>query len=150
MEARLKKIHNYLPTSLETLQAAAALPQGHGVPGSTLELVHLRVSQINGCGWCLEYGLGHAKESGLTDKQLVTLAGWRESPHFSDAERAAIALAEEATRIADNPRAVPDDVWDEAARHYDEEALAAIVLHVAMVNLWNRLNVTTRQVAGTW
>lgn len=150
MEARIEKIHHYLPTSLDALQTASAAVQGHGVPDATLELVHLRVSQINGCGWCLEYGLGHAKEFGITEKQLITLAGWRESPHFSAAERAAIALGEEATRMADVPGAVSDAVWAAAAEHYDEEALAALVLHVAMVNLWNRLNVTTRQVAGTW
>lgn len=150
MEARIKKITAYLPDALETLQAAAALPHGHGVADTTLELVHLRISQINGCGWCLEFGLKAAQELGITDKQLITLAGWRESPHFSDADRAALALAEEATRLADNPGAVSDEVWDEAARHYDDKALSALILHVGMVNLWNRLNVTTRQVAGTW
>jgi len=113
--------------------------------------VHLRVSQINGCGPCVNAGSVAAKEAGETDERLFTVAAWREAPYFTDADRAALALAEAVTRLADRADPVPDHIWDEAARHYDEKALAALVLRIATTNVFNRLNVTTRQVAGgTW
>jgi AhpD family alkylhydroperoxidase len=124
------------------------------VPKRTLDLVHLRTSQINGCGVCLDLharGFGRTDETaGETNERLLTVAGWRDAPDFSDAERAALALAEAMTRMSDRPDPVPDIVWDEAAKHYDEPALGALVLAIAMVNVWNRLNVATRQVAGEW
>lgn len=120
------------------------------VPESTLELVHLRASQINGCGLCVDAGVKSAKNSGESDERLHAVAAWRETPYFTDAERAALALAESVTRLADRPDAVPDDVWDEAAKHYDERGLAALVLHIATTNLFNRLNASTRQAAGSW
>ncbi|MBE1532773.1 carboxymuconolactone decarboxylase family protein [Actinomadura algeriensis] len=119
------------------------------VPDSTLELVRIRVSQINGCGFCVDMHARDAKKAGETDERLWTVAAWRESPYFTDEERAALALAEAATRIADNPAGVPDDVWDDAADAYDEESLAALVMAIAAINAWNRINVTTRQIAGT-
>ncbi|MFV2173520.1 carboxymuconolactone decarboxylase family protein [Actinomadura sp. LOL_016] len=119
------------------------------VPDSTLELVRLRVSQINGCGFCVDMHARDAKEAGETDERLWSVAAWREAPYFTDEERAALALAEAATRLADNPAGVPDDVWDEAADAYDEESLAALIMAIAAINAWNRINVTTRQVAGT-
>lgn len=119
------------------------------VPASTLELVRIRVSQINGCGFCVDMHARDAKKAGETDERLWAVAAWREAPYFTDEERAALALAEAATRIADNPAGVPDDVWDEAADAYDEESLAALLFAIAAINAWNRLNVTTRQVAGT-
>jgi alkylhydroperoxidase family enzyme len=91
-----------------------------------------------------------AKKSGETDERLFTVAAWRESPYFNDAERAALALTEAATRLSDRADPVPDEIFDEAARHYDEPALAALVIHIALINAWNRLNVTTRQIAGPW
>ena len=120
-----------------------------GVPEATLELVHLRVSQINGCSWCLNYGLQNAKKAGESDERLMTLAGWRDAPYFTEDERAALLLAEHMTRLADSLDPVPDVVWDEVADRYDEKALAALVLWIATTNLFNRINVTTRQVAGT-
>ena len=90
------------------------------------------------------------KKNGETDDRLFTVAVWRETPYFTDAERAALALAEAAARLADRSDAVPDEVWDEAAKHYDERGMAALVLHVATTNLFNRLNATTRQPAGSW
>jgi AhpD family alkylhydroperoxidase len=116
------------------------------VPSKTLGLVHLRVSQINGCAACVDLGL-HSKQED-TARRLAHVAVWRESPLFSDAERAALALAESMTRIADVTDRVPDDVWNEATRHFDERSLASLVLYVGVTNLYNRLNVTTRQVAG--
>ena len=120
------------------------------VPDSTLELVHLRASQINGCSFCVDGGVKTAKKNGETDERLHAVAAWREAPYFTDAERAALALAESVTRLADRPDAVSDEVWDEAAKHYDERGLAALVLYIATTNLFNRLNAATRQTAGSW
>ena len=112
--------------------------------------MHLRASQINGCSACVDSGARSARKAGETEERLATVAAWREAPYFSDAERAALALAEAATRLADRPDPVPDEIWDAAAAHYDEKGLAAIVLMIAVTNLFNRLNATTRQVAGAW
>jgi AhpD family alkylhydroperoxidase len=120
------------------------------VAQSTLDLVHLRASQINGCSACVDSGAKSARQAGETDERLATVAAWREAPYFTDPERAALALAEAATRLADRPDPVPDQIWDAAAAHYDEKGLAAIVLMIAVSNLFNRLNATTRQVAGAW
>lgn len=91
-----------------------------------------------------------AKKAGETDERLFAVAAWREAPYFTDAERAALALAEPVTRLSDRPDTVPDEVWEEVSRHYDEPAPAALILSIATVNLWNRLNASTRQVAGGW
>jgi AhpD family alkylhydroperoxidase len=121
-----------------------------GVPQTTLELVHLRASQINGCSACVDSGAKSARKAGETDERLATVAAWREAPYFTAAERSALALAEAATRLADRPDPVPDEIWDAVAAHYDEKGRAAIVLMIAVTNLFNRLNATTRQVAGAW
>ena len=111
--------------------------------------MHLRASQINGCSVCVEMHASDLKKAGESDERIFAVAAWREAPYFTDAERAALALTEAMTRLSDRADAVPDDVWDEVARHYDEPALAALTLSIASVNLWNRLNAATRQVAGT-
>ena len=150
MEARMKNPAMVLPGVWQPIQALnEAVGQG-GVPPSTLELVHLRVSQVNGCSACVDAGARTAKKGGETDERLFAVAAWREAPYFTDAERAALALAEAATRLADRPDPVPDEIWDEAAAHYDERGLAALVLMIGVTNLFNRLNATTRQVAGAW
>jgi AhpD family alkylhydroperoxidase len=136
--------------AMEPFQALFKAVYAGGVDPVTLELVHLRVSQINGCSACVDSGAKAARKAGETEERLATVVAWREAPYFSDAERAALALAEAATRLADRPDPVPDEIWDAAARHYDEKGLAAIVLMIAVTNLFNRLNATTRQVAGTW
>lgn len=120
------------------------------VPELTLGLVHLRVSQINGCSLCVDGGVKTAKKNGETDERLHAVAAWREMPYFDDAERAALALAESMTRIADRADAVSDEVWDEAAKHFDERGMAALVTYIATTNLFNRLNAATRQSAGSW
>jgi AhpD family alkylhydroperoxidase len=119
-----------------------------GVPSATLELVHLRASQINGCSWCVDSGARSAKKNGETDERLFSVAAWRETDYFTDAERAALALAEAATRLADRADAVPDEIWADAAKHFNEQELAAIVLWIATTNFFNRLNATIRQPAG--
>jgi AhpD family alkylhydroperoxidase len=139
-----------LPGALEALQALAAAAQDAGLPQKTIDLVHLRASQINGCSVCVDMHSRGAKKRGETDERLFTVAAWREAPYFSDAERAALALTEAATRLADRPNPVPDEVFNGAATHYDQRALAALVLNIAMINLWNRLNVTTGLVGGEW
>jgi AhpD family alkylhydroperoxidase len=137
-----------VPDALAALQALAKAVENSGVPKRTLELVHLRASQINGCGVCCVQHPRIAKRLGETDERIYAVAAWREAPYFSDAERAALALSEAVTRLSDRADPVPDEIWDEAARHYDETALAALVLAIANVNVWNRLNATTKQVAG--
>jgi AhpD family alkylhydroperoxidase len=137
-----------MPDAMEALQALGKAVHGAGVPAKTLELVNLRASQINGCGVCVVQHPRIAKKLGETDDRLFAVAAWREAPYFTDAERAALALTEAATRISDRADPVPDEIWEEASRHYDEQALAALVMAIASINVWNRLNVVTRQVAG--
>jgi AhpD family alkylhydroperoxidase len=150
MQARMKNPAAIIPDAMTAIQALNAATGQGGVPPATLGLVHLRASQINGCSFCCDSGSRHAKASGETDERLFSVAAWREAPYFTDAERAALALTEAATRLSDRPDPVPDEIWDEAARHYDERGLAALILMIATTNVFNRLNVTTRQVAGTW
>ena len=149
LEARMRHPVFVLPDAMEALQALGKAVHQGGVPPKTLELVNLRASQINGCGVCAVQHPRIAKKLGETDERLYAVAAWRDAPYFTDAERAALALTEAATRMSDRADPVPDEIWDEAARHYDEQALAALVIAIASINVWNRLNVTTRQVAGS-
>jgi AhpD family alkylhydroperoxidase len=137
-----------LPDAGPAIQTLITAAYRGGVPRKTLELVHLRVSQINGCSVCVDSGSRSAKKFGESDERLFAVAAWRHAPYFSDAERAALALAESVTRLADRSDPVPDDVWNEASRHYDEKGLAALVLWIALGNLFNRFNVSTAQLAG--
>ncbi|MFF4189757.1 carboxymuconolactone decarboxylase family protein [Nonomuraea sp. NPDC001831] len=148
MQTRMKNPAAVLPAAMAPIQELFKAARTGGVPETTLGLVHLRASQINGCGPCVESGVRSARKSGESDERTGLVVAWRETPYFTDAERAALALTEAATRLADRSDPVPDDIWDEAARHYDEAGLAAIILMVAVTNLANRLNVTTRQLAG--
>jgi AhpD family alkylhydroperoxidase len=109
-----------------------------------LELAHMRASQINGCNGCMTYGLQNATSVGITTEQLVLLPAWRESALFSDSERAALALTEAMTRLADHPGAVTDEMWAAAAEHFDESALAALVSMAALTNYFNRVSTTLR------
>jgi len=146
MQARMKNPAMLVPGAVEALQALAALPGKAGVPPRTLGLVHLRTSQINGCSVCIDGHRHTARKLDESEERLFAVAAWRDAPYFSDAERAALALAEAVTRLGEH--GVPDEVWNEAAKHYDERALAGLVLQIATVNVWNRLNIATRQVAG--
>ena len=150
MQARIPNLALVVSEAIPSVQALWAFVEKSSVPARTLGLVHLRVSQINGCSVCLDLDSRMAKKRGETDQRLFTVAGWRDAPYFSDEERAALALAEAVTRLSDRSDPVPDHIWNEAARHYDQPALAALVLGIATVNVWNRLNVATRQVAGEW
>ena len=138
-----------LPEAMQAILALNAAVKGAEVPAATLHLVHLRASQINGCSACVFGALG-AKKEGESDERLMTVAAWREAPFFTDAERAALALAEAVTRLSDRSDPVPDVVWEEATRYYSDKAMAALILSIALTNLFNRINVSTRQVAGAW
>ena len=148
MDVRMKHPVFVIPEALQALQALGKAVHRGGVSHQTIEIVHLRASQINGCSVCVEMHARDLKQAGESDERIFAVAAWRETPYFTDAERAALALSEAMTRLSDRSDAVPDDVWDEAARHYDGQALAALTLSIASVNLWNRLNATTRQMAG--
>ncbi|HEX6748246.1 MAG TPA: carboxymuconolactone decarboxylase family protein [Longimicrobium sp.] len=148
MEARMSNPAVLVPEALKALQALNVASEKGGVPVKTMGLVHLRASQINGCAVCLDQHPRMMRKAGETDERLFALAGWRDAPYYSDAERAALALTEAVTRIGDRADPVPDEVWNEAARHYDEQGLASLLLSIATINVWNRLNVATRQVAG--
>jgi AhpD family alkylhydroperoxidase len=150
MQARIKNPAFTLPGAMEAMVALAKSVEYGGVSRQTLELVHLRASQINGCAVCVDMHSRALVKMGEKPERVFALAAWREAPYYSDAERAAIALTEATTRIADRAEAVPDEIWNEAARHYSEAALAALVLSIATVNLWNRLNCATKQVGGAW
>ncbi|GAA4951784.1 carboxymuconolactone decarboxylase family protein [Yinghuangia aomiensis] len=150
MQSRMKNPAMVLSGAMQPIQDIFKAVHGGGVDGETLELVHLRVSQINGCSACVDAGAKAARKAGVSDERLATVAAWRETSYFSPAERAALELAESATRLADRPDAVNDEVWDAAATHFDEKQLAAIVLMIGVTNMFNRLNATTRQIAGAW
>jgi AhpD family alkylhydroperoxidase len=150
MQPRIKNPAMLIPDVLAPAQALGKVADKL-LPEKLRHLVHMRASQINGCAFCLE--LHHSMlESDETQQRLLTVAAWRDSPFFTDAERAALALAEALTRLADRADAVPDALWDEVCEHFDEQQRAGLVLAIASVNVWNRLNVATRQVADgqTW
>jgi AhpD family alkylhydroperoxidase len=114
----------------------------------SLELLHLRASQINGCSVCVDMHAKAARKAGESEERVFAVGAWRETPFFTGAERAALALTEALTRLADRSEAVPDELWAQVSEHFDEEQRAALVLDIAHVNLWNRLNTATRQVVG--
>jgi AhpD family alkylhydroperoxidase len=139
-----------VPGAMKALQALSKAASHSSLPETTIGLVHLRASQINGCSVCVEMHARDLKKAGESDERIFLVSAWRESPYFDDAERAALALTEAATRLADRPDAVPDDVFDEAAKYFDEESLAALIIQIAAINAWNRINAVTRQIAGEW
>lgn len=150
MEARMKNPAAVLPGAFDGIMGINGAIAKGGAPDPVLHLTHLRASQINGCGACIDGGVKYAKKAGETDERLFAVSAWREAPYFTDAERAALALTEAMTRLSDRADPVPDDIWNEAKKYFDDRALSAVVMHVAVTNLFNRLNVTTRQPAGAW
>lgn len=136
MQARMKNPVFVLPDSMKALQALDRSTGGvEGLPATTRKLVHLRASQINGCGVCVHMHSLELKQAGESDERIFAVAAWRETPFFTEAERAALALTEEATRVADRPDPVSDAVWEEAARHYDETALSALLIQIGLINV---------------
>ncbi len=149
MQSRMKNPAMVMPDAMQALQAMAKSAERGGVPLRTLGLAHLRASQINGCSVCVDLAF-RFKKAEDTDERLFGVAAWRDAPYFNDAERAALALTEAVTRLSDRADPVPDEIWNEAARHYNEAQLASLLLWISITNVWNRLNVATRQVAGEW
>jgi alkylhydroperoxidase family enzyme len=138
-----------IPGAMEALQSLAKAAEQGGVPKKTLDLVHLRASQINGCSVCVDMNF-RFKTAEETMERLFAVAAWQDAPYFTDAERAALALTEAVTRLSDRSDPVSEEIWNEARQYYDETALASLLLWIATTNVWNRLNVPTKQVAGEW
>jgi len=151
-QSRMRSPTTVIPEALTPIQNLLKAARSGGVPDKTLELVHLRASQINGCGFCVDYGARAAKKAGESDERLFAVAAWRDTPYFTDAERAALALTEAVTRLNDRADPVTDEIWNEAARHFNEKQLASLLLMIGVTNLFNRMNVPTKQPAGvtTW
>ncbi|WP_030826465.1 carboxymuconolactone decarboxylase family protein [Streptomyces hygroscopicus] len=151
MDARLNLFGNpFAATFLKHLNSAGKVVTDSPLPAATQELVKIRASQINGCGFCLDMHTKEAAKAGETSPRLNLVAVWREATVFTDAERAALELAEQGTRLADAAGGVTDEAWANAAKHYDEEQLAALVSLIAVINAYNRLNVIVRQPAGDY
>ncbi len=150
-KTRLKNPATIVPEAMAPLQALGQLlGQLQGPPARALSIGMLRASQLNGCALCLDGSCMLLRKFGETEERLFAVSAWRESARFTAPERAALALAEAMTRLSDRPDPVPDTVWEEAARHFSERELAFLVLGFATQNLYNRINVTTRQVAADW
>jgi AhpD family alkylhydroperoxidase len=138
-----------VPGAMKSLHALAQAAADTGVAPEILEMAHLRASQINGCSICVLMHTADLRKRGVSEDRITAISAWRETPFYTEAERAALALAESVTRLADKPDAVPDPVWNAAAAHFDEQHLAGLLLGIAGINVWNRLNAATRQMAGT-
>jgi AhpD family alkylhydroperoxidase len=150
MQARMKNPILVLPDALKAMMALDKATANDDVSFVTRKLMHLRASQINGCSVCVDMHAHELKKAGESDKRIFAVGAWREAPYFNDAERAALALTEATTRIADREEPVSDKVWNEAAKHYNEDALAVLVTQIATINFWNRINCATQQIAGQW
>ena len=151
MEARLNLMENpQAGKILKHFMAVGRVLAESTLPSATQELVRLRASQINGCAFCTDMHTKDALHAGETQERLNMVAAWRESSVFTDAERAALELAEQGTRIADAAGGVPDEVWATAAKHYDEDQLTALVVDIATINAFNRMNVLVQQPAGDY
>ncbi|MEV0109442.1 carboxymuconolactone decarboxylase family protein [Nocardia sp. NPDC050799] len=150
MQARMSNVYKLARDGYRGLNAVEEYVNSSGIPRNLLELIRIRASQINGCSVCTDMHSHHAQKVGERDERLWSVATWRDTPFFTDTERAALALTEAVTRITDNSDGVPDEVWERATAHFADEELAALVTAIASVNAWNRINVTTRLVAGTF
>jgi AhpD family alkylhydroperoxidase len=150
MQARMENPVMLIPGAMEAMLKLGAAARESGVPATTLHLVEVRASQINGCSVCLDMHTREMRATGESDERVLMVGAWREAPYFTDAERAALALTEAVTRLADRPESISDEIWEEAARHYDKRQLAGLVLMIAGINAWNRINTTTRQITGGW
>lgn len=150
IQPRMPNIPTLVPDAAQAMFALSKAAKGGGLPATTAFLVHLRASQINGCSFCAEMHSRELAEAGELGERIWTVAAWREAPYFTDAERAALALTEAVTRISDRADPVPDEIWEQAAEHYDEQALSALIIEIAAINVWNRFNVATRTPAGSW
>jgi len=150
MQARMNNPAMLVPEAMKAMGALHEAAKKGNIPGTFLELMCLRASQINGCSVCIDGHWRLARKAGETDDRLFAVAAWRDTPYFTPAERAALALTEALTRVSDREDPVPDNIWDELIRHYNETEIASLILTIAAINVWNRLNIATRQQAGFW
>ena len=150
LKARMNNPAMVIPEAMQALLALGAATKKGGIPSRTLELINLRASQINGCSVCVDLHSRNLKKEGETDDRIFATAAWRDNPSFTDEERAALALTEALTRVSDRSDPVTDDIWQEAAQYYDEKALASLIIAIANINAWNRLNISVRQPVGAW
>ena len=148
MEPRMTSPATLMPDALTGIQHIYKAIYSGGASPQLLELVHMRASQINGCAACVDAGIESAQKHGETAQRLMLLPVWREVDAFTDAEKAALALTEAMTRLADHPDAVTDEIWNDAADNFSESALASVILMGALTNLFNRVNTTIREPAG--
>jgi AhpD family alkylhydroperoxidase len=150
MQPRMKNPASIMPEAMGAFQALNSIVAKSDLSEKLAVLVHLRASQINGCSACVFGGNYQAKKVGETEDRISAVAAWRDAPFYTDAERAALALTEAVTRISDNPNPVPDEIWSQASKHFNESELAALLLSICLTNVYNRINVSTRQIAGQW
>jgi AhpD family alkylhydroperoxidase len=151
METRLNHISGDVAMKfVKALNPAGRVVHDSSLPAATQELVKIRASQINGCAYCTDMHTKDAAQAGETQQRLNLVAVWREATVFTEAERAALELAEQGTRIADAAEGVSDEAWENARKHYDEEQLAALLCIIALINTYNRLNVIVRRPAGDY
>jgi AhpD family alkylhydroperoxidase len=151
MDVRFDHVSNSVGAkALKYITSANKVVWDSTLPETTQHLVEIRASQINGCGYCIDMHTKDATHAGESSLRLNLIAAWREATVFTEAERAALELTEEGTRIADAAGGVPDEVWANAAKHYDEDQLAALLSLIALINAWNRLNVITQRPAGDY
>jgi AhpD family alkylhydroperoxidase len=150
MEPRMNHPIMIVPGVMEALQALSTAAAKTRVPFATRKVVELRASQINGCSVCVDMHVRELRKAGESEERIATVAAWREAPWFTEAERAALALTEAVTRLADRPGAVTDEIWQAATEHYDETQLGGLLVDIGLINVWNRLNAATRQVAGAY
>lgn len=149
LSARMPHPAFLLEGAYDALTGLGAVVRSTDLPLELMHLVDLRASQINGCSWCT---VEHAKElraDGASEDRVFAVAAWREAPHFTARERAALGLVEALTRTADTPDAVPEELWSEVSAHFDRRQLSALILEIGMINVWNRINVAIRQPAGS-
>lgn len=150
MQSRMNNPAVVIKDAMTALHDLSKAADGAGVPQTTTGLVQLRASQINGCGVCVDSHTRQMRTAGETDERLAAVSAWRDTPYYTDAERAALALAEAVTRFSDRTDPVPDELWEQVSAHYNEEQLSSLLLSISVINMWNRLNVATRQQAGVW
>jgi AhpD family alkylhydroperoxidase len=150
MQARMNNPVMLVPDAMKAMAALHESAKKGNIPATFLELVCLRASQINGCSVCIDGHWRIARKAGETDERLFAVAAWRDTPYFEPGERAALALTEALTRISDREDPVPDKIWDELMRHYNETDIASLLLTIVSINVWNRLNIATKQQAGFW
>ncbi|MFI6929854.1 carboxymuconolactone decarboxylase family protein [Streptomyces sp. NPDC050287] len=150
MQARMTNPAYVLPGAMKGIGALGQAIGEGGLSQEVAEIVGLRASQINGCSACVHGHVHNLRKAGVSEERIASVAAWREAPYFSDAERAALQLTESVTRLADRSHeSVPDALWDEVADHFDEKQLSALILTIALTNMFNRINTTIHEPAGT-